>query len=57
VALHDERLTTWEARQLQPPKRSGSNFDPADAIAAAVLLRDYLEHHRPSGPSPLPEID
>jgi putative holliday junction resolvase len=57
VALQDERLTTWDARQLQTAKRSGNEFDPVDAIAAAVLLRDYLEHHRASGPTPLPEID
>ncbi len=57
VALQDERLTTWEARQLQTAKRSGNEFDPVDALAAAVLLRDYLEHHRASGPTPLPEID
>ncbi|MGA8104047.1 MAG: Holliday junction resolvase RuvX [Candidatus Acidiferrales bacterium] len=57
VVLQDERLTTWEARQLQTAKRSGNEFDPVDAIAAAVLLRDYLEHHRASGPTLLPEID
>jgi putative Holliday junction resolvase len=57
VALQDERLTTWEARQLQTAKRSGNEFDPVDALAAAVLLRDYLEHHRAAGPTPLPEID
>jgi putative holliday junction resolvase len=57
VALQDERLTTWEARRMQIGKKSVSEFDPVDAIAAAVLLRDYLEHHRPSGPTPLPEIE
>ncbi len=57
VVLQDERLTTWEARQLQTAKRSGNEFDPVDALAAAVLLRDYLEHHRAAGPTPLPEID
>jgi putative holliday junction resolvase len=57
VALQDERLTTWEARQLQTAKRSRNEFDPVDALAAAVLLRDYLEHHRAAGPTPLPEID
>ena len=57
VDLLDERLTTWEARRFQIAKRSDNEFDPVDAIAAAVLLRDYLEHHRPSGPTPLPEID
>jgi len=56
VALQDERLTTWEARQLHIAKKSKNEFEPVDAIAAAVLLRDYLEHHRTSGPSPLPEI-
>jgi putative Holliday junction resolvase len=57
VEMQDERLTTWEARQLQIAKRTGNEFDPVDALAAAVLLRDYLEHHRAAGPSPLPEIE
>lgn len=45
VELVDERLTSWEARQL----RSFSGEDrerkrpPVDDLAAAVLLRDYLE--------------
>jgi putative Holliday junction resolvase len=47
VELVDERLTTWEARQIRP----GSNRDKGrkrpsvDDLAAAVLLRDYLEQH------------
>jgi putative Holliday junction resolvase len=45
--LFDERLTSWEAKQMMAetkssPRRKG---EPIDAIAAAVLLRDYLESH------------
>ena len=44
--LVDERLTTWEAKQTMaetksPKRRKG---EAIDAVAAAVLLRDYLEH-------------
>jgi putative holliday junction resolvase len=44
--LIDERLTSWEAKQTMaetksPKRRKG---EAIDAIAAAVLLRDYLEH-------------
>lgn len=43
--LYDERLTSWEAKQTMaetksPSRRKGQSID---AIAAAVLLRDYLE--------------
>jgi putative Holliday junction resolvase len=43
--LVDERLTTWEARQTMTETKSGRKDEPIDAIAAAVLLRDYLETH------------
>ena len=44
--LIDERLTSWEAKQTMaetksPKRRKGKAID---AVAAAVLLRDYLEH-------------
>ncbi|MGH9747411.1 MAG: Holliday junction resolvase RuvX [Candidatus Acidiferrales bacterium] len=44
--LIDERLTSWEAKQTMaetksPKRRKG---EAIDAVAAAVLLRDYLEH-------------
>ena len=46
VELVDERLTSWEARQIRPATRSdeGRKRHPVDDLAAAVLLRDYLEH-------------
>src|SRR5579863_9392089 len=42
VELVDERLTTWEARQVRPgSKRDESGKrPPVDDLAAAVLLRD-----------------
>lgn len=49
VELVDERLTTWEAQQTMAEvnssrrKRSGAAID---GVAAAVLLRDYLERKR-----------
>jgi putative Holliday junction resolvase len=49
VELVDERLTTWEARQtmaeVKSPRRKRSRA-PIDDLAAAVLLRDYLERQR-----------
>ena len=43
--LVDERLTTWEARQTMTETKSRRKGEPIDAIAAAVLLRDYLVTH------------
>ena len=45
VELVDERLTSWEARQMRPATRGdeGRKRQPVDDLAAAVLLRDYLE--------------
>jgi putative Holliday junction resolvase len=43
--LVDERLTSWEARQTMTETKSRRKGEPIDAIAAAVLLRDYLETH------------
>lgn len=43
----DERLTTWEARRIVPRRNRRTGERPEiDDIAAAVLLRDYLEHLR-----------
>ncbi|MGA8143871.1 MAG: Holliday junction resolvase RuvX [Candidatus Acidiferrales bacterium] len=44
--LFDERLTSWEAKQTIAETKSSSRRkgESIDAIAAAVLLRDYLEH-------------
>jgi putative Holliday junction resolvase len=46
VELVDERLTTWEAAQTMAEVNSSSRRKraPLDDLAAAVLLRDYLEH-------------
>jgi putative Holliday junction resolvase len=49
VELVDERLTTWEAAQTMAEVNSSSRRKraPLDDVAAAVLLRDYLEHKLP----------
>jgi putative Holliday junction resolvase len=42
--LADERLTSWEAEQLLAEAKSNrARGAPVDDLAAAVLLRDYLE--------------
>ena len=44
--LVDERLTSWEAERIvaetQSPRQR--EREPLDHFAAAILLRDYLEH-------------
>jgi putative holliday junction resolvase len=49
VELVDERLTTWEAHQtmaeVKSPRRKRAGA-AVDDVAAAVLLRDYLERKR-----------
>jgi putative Holliday junction resolvase len=44
----DERLTSWEARQTvaETKGRAAARRGPIDDVAAAVLLRDYLDHRR-----------
>jgi putative holliday junction resolvase len=57
VELVDERLTSWEAERIVAETRSPGSLKPAkgrrraplDHIAAAVLLRDYLERTRGTG--------
>ena len=48
VKLADERLTTWEAEQIvarrKSPNRRGK--PSVDDVAAAVLLREYLDRNR-----------
>lgn len=46
---HDERLTTFEAKgqRLQQGQRGGYREHPVDALAAALLLQGWLEHHYP----------
>jgi putative Holliday junction resolvase len=47
VELVDERLTTWEAEQTIAETRPSSRKRRVlDDVAAAVLLRDYLEQKR-----------
>ena len=50
VELVDERLTTWEAEQTMSETKSPSRRKrrSLDDVAAAVLLRDYLERGRES---------
>jgi len=50
VELVDERLTTWEAQQTMSETKSPSRRKrrSLDDVAAAVLLRDYLERGRES---------
>jgi putative Holliday junction resolvase len=43
VELLDERLTTWEARQTRAKGSSSRSPKPIDDLAAAILLREYLE--------------
>jgi putative Holliday junction resolvase len=48
VELVDERLTSWEAEQMIAQTKSSARRRrrPLDDVAAAVLLRDYLERTR-----------
>jgi putative Holliday junction resolvase len=48
VVLFDERLTSWEAEQLMADSGSKSKRKRkyVDDVAAAVLLRDYLNQAR-----------
>ena len=48
VELADERLTSWEAEQIMNEiGYTGSRKAPAiDAVAAAILLREYLDKKR-----------
>ena len=49
VRLRDERLTSWEAEQTLKEnagrKRQNANVD---SVAAAILLREYLDENRGS---------
>lgn len=54
VELLDERLTSWEAEQTVTGTRSrssqgrGRRRAPLDDVAAAILLREYLERQPPA---------
>ena len=59
VELVDERLTSWEAAQTMAEVKSSSRRKraPIDDVAAAVLLRDYLEHKKQLARPPLPSVE
>lgn len=48
VQLQDERLTSWEAERISAELKSASRRGRASVhdIAAAILLREYLERKR-----------
>lgn len=47
VELRDERLTSWEAEQtLKDNSGRKSRKMHLDSVAAAILLRDFLDDHR-----------
>lgn len=48
VELADERLTSWEAEQTA--KSTPRRARPLDEIAAALMLRDYLDKDRDQTP-------
>ena len=49
----DERLTSWAARQtlLETNARSATKRGAVDDVAAAILLRDYLERRCHAAPA------
>jgi len=59
VELWDERLSTFTAQHLLRERgiRGKEGRHQVDAVAAAVILEDYLEAHRPqaSGPEQAPK--
>jgi putative holliday junction resolvase len=57
VELVDERLTSWEAAQTvaKTGSRVRRKRESLDDVAAAVLLRDYLEHTRGKAQSAVAE--
>lgn len=59
VELVDERLTSWEARQTMAHTKAAQRQkrEPLDDIAAAVLLRGYLEQKLSRAHSKLAETD
>jgi len=51
VELADERLSSWEAEQIVAAASPRGRPRATDEIAAAVILREYLERSRPAGKS------
>lgn len=56
VELWDERLTTVMARQIRPDTRKTTEHEAqsVDAIAAALILQNYLDSQSRSSPSESP---
>jgi putative holliday junction resolvase len=50
VELLDERLTSWEAEQASSAPASQRKGEAKDDIAAAILLREYLDGNRAKNP-------
>jgi putative Holliday junction resolvase len=47
VQLADERLTSWEAEQIVAGRKSAARKQShVDDVAAAILLREYLDRSR-----------
>jgi putative holliday junction resolvase len=48
VAWQDERLTSWEAEQIASKRKPSGRRrrGPLDDLAAAIVLREYLERQR-----------
>jgi putative Holliday junction resolvase len=46
VHLVDERLSSWEARQMLETTTPGGGRKDVDDVAAAIILRDYLSKAR-----------
>ncbi len=42
IEFADERLTSWEAREKLSGKKAKKNKEAIDAIAACLILEDYL---------------
>ena len=56
VELADERLSTWEAaRTLRQTRSRGKSPAKADDVAAAVILREYLQARAESPPASAPQ--
>jgi putative holliday junction resolvase len=50
VEMMDERLTSWEAGEIEVELARGEKSDGhRDDIAAALILRDYLAKRAPAG--------
>jgi putative Holliday junction resolvase len=49
MVLWDERMSTWRAQEamIAAGHRARDRRRRMDAVAAAVILQDYLEEHRP----------